>query len=117
PRIVNDTDVADADFAKYNVVLFGDPGSNRWIARIIGKLPVRWTRETVSLGGQTFPAAKSYPALCYPNPLNASRYIVLNTGLTIEDREYRGDYGMPRLRDFAVLTVKDGAGAGDEAWQ
>ncbi|MDQ6706194.1 MAG: hypothetical protein M3Z85_09515, partial [Acidobacteriota bacterium] len=125
PRIANDTDVTDGDFAKYNVVLFGDPGSNRWIARVIGKLPVRWTQETVSLGGQTFPAAQSYPALCYPNPLSPSHYIVLNTGLTIEDREYRGDYGMPRLGDFAVLKVKEGAGVGDveyaglfdEAWQ
>lgn len=125
PRIVNDTDVTEADFAKYNVVLFGDPGSNRWIAKVIGKLPVHWTRETVSLGGRKFPAAENYPALCYPNPLSPSHYIVLNTGLTIEDREYRGDYGMPRLGDFAVLKVKDGAGVGDvayaglfdEAWQ
>ena len=34
PRIKDDKDVTDADFAKYNVVLFGDPGSNKWIARV-----------------------------------------------------------------------------------
>jgi hypothetical protein len=51
--------------------------------------------------------------------LSRSHYVVLNTGLTIEDREYRGHYGMPRLGDFAVLKVKDGACAGlfDELWQ
>ena len=32
----DDKDVTDADFAKYNVVLFGDPGSNRWIGRLPG---------------------------------------------------------------------------------
>ena len=125
PRVVDDKDVTTADFAKYNVVLFGDPGSNRWIAKVIGKLPVTWTKETVSLGGRKFPAAESFPALVYPNPLSPAHYVVLNTGLTMEDREYRGDYGMPRLGDFAVLKVKEGADVGevayaglfDEAWQ
>lgn len=125
PARVDDKDVTTADFAKYNVVLFGDPGSNRWIAKVIGKLPVTWTKKSVSLGGQKFPAAHSFPALVYPNPLSPARYVVLNTGLTMEDREYRGDYGMPRLGDFAVLKVKEGsdvgdvayAGLSDEAWQ
>jgi pimeloyl-ACP methyl ester carboxylesterase len=125
PRVVDDKDVTQADFARYNVVLFGDPGSNRWIAKINGDLPVRWTRETVTLGGQQFAAAEHYPALIFPNPLNPSRYVVLNSGLTIDDREYRGDYGMPRWGDFAVLKVKEGAevpdvvtaGLFDEAWQ
>ena len=116
PRIVDDKDVTESDFAKYNVVLFGDPGSNRWIAKTMAKLPVRWTRDTVSLGEQKFPAADHFPALVYPSPLSPSHYIVLNTGLTIDDREYRGDYGMPRLGDFAVLKVKDGADAGDVAY-
>ena len=34
PRIKDDKDVTKEDFAKYNVVLFGDPGSNKWIAKI-----------------------------------------------------------------------------------
>jgi len=127
PRIVDDKDVTEADFAKYNVVLFGDPGSNRWIAKLAGRLPVRWTRETVTMGSQSFPAGQHYPALVYPSPVSPSHYIVLNTGLTISDREYRGDYGMPRFGDYAVLKVgsADGqevpesacAGLFDESWQ
>jgi len=116
PRVVDDKDVTLADFAKYNVVLFGDPGSNRWIAKMNGNLPVTWTRESVSLGGQKFPSVDSFPALVYPNPLSPSHYVVLNTGLTMEDREYRGDYGMPRLGDFAVLKVNEGADVGDVAY-
>ena len=45
PRVKNDTEVTDADLADGNVVLFGDPSSNRLIARIAGKLPIRWTRR------------------------------------------------------------------------
>lgn len=125
PRIKSDKDVTAADFAKYNVVLFGDPGSNRWIARIHGKLPVRWTREAVTVGAKTFPACEYFPALVYPNPLNPHRYLVLNTGLTIDEREYRADYSLPRLGDFAVLQLQAGAdqpavalaGLFDESWR
>jgi len=48
-----------------------------------GKLPVKWTRQSVTLGAQTFPSKESFPALIYPNPLNLAKYVVLNTGLTI----------------------------------
>jgi len=116
PRIVDDTDLTEADFKKYNVVLFGDPGCNRWMAKVIGKLPVRWTLKSVTAGGQTFPAEDHYPALAYPNPLSPSHYVVLNTGLTIEDREYRGDYGMPRFGDFAILKAKEGMEVGEVAY-
>ncbi len=125
PFIKNDTDVTAEDVAKYHLVLFGDPGSNKWIAKTNGKLPVRWTKETVVMGGQSYPASESFPAMIYPNPLNPSHYVVLNTGLTISDREYNGDYGMPQWGDYAIVKVKDGselpemqtAGLFDEAWQ
>jgi hypothetical protein len=125
PFVKDDKDVTDADMQKYHVVLFGDPGSNKLIARALAKLPVRWTRESVTLGTQTFSAADHFPALIYPNPLHPSKYVVLNTGLTITDREYNGDYGMPQWGDYAIVKVKDGsdvpdlvqAGLFNEAWQ
>ena len=90
-----------------------------------GKLPFQWTKENVGIGGRTFSAKDNFPALIYPNPLNPSKYVVLNTGLTIVDREYNGDYGMPQWGDYAVVAVKEGsevpdlktAGLFDEAWQ
>jgi pimeloyl-ACP methyl ester carboxylesterase len=125
PRVKDDTDVTDADLAKYNVALFGDPGSNRWIAKMNGKLPVVWSKDAVKLGRESFPAAEHLPALVYPNPLHPSRYVVLNSGLTIDEREYQSDYSMPRLGDFAALKVQEGmdtpeavmAGLFDEFWR
>ncbi|MBZ5625859.1 MAG: hypothetical protein LAQ69_45285 [Acidobacteriia bacterium] len=32
PYVKDDKDVTEADLAKYHIVLFGDPGSNKWIA-------------------------------------------------------------------------------------
>jgi pimeloyl-ACP methyl ester carboxylesterase len=125
PRMKNDTDVTEGDFAKYNVVLFGDPGSNRWIARLAGKLPVAWNRDTIKVGDKSFPAANHVPVLVYPNPIAPSRYVVLNSGLTIAENSYTSDYSMPTLGDIAVLQVKPGsddfnvpfAGFFDETWQ
>ncbi len=125
PRVKDDKDVTAEDIAKYNLVLFGDPGSNRWIAKVEGKTPLRWTREKVSLGAQSYPAADHLPALVYPNPLAPRRYVVINSGMTIEDREYRGEYGMPRLGDYAILKAKAkeewpevvAAGLFSETWQ
>jgi Putative esterase len=125
PFVKDDKDVTAADMAKYHVVLFGDPGSNRVMAKMMAKLPVQWTKETVTLGGQDFPAKENFPALIYPNPLNPAKYVVVNTGLTIADREYNGDYGMPQWGDYAIVKVKEGAdvpdlvtaGLFDENWR
>ena len=117
--------LSDADMANFHVVLFGDPGSNQVMARMLAKLPVKWTRETVKIGDKNYPAAEHFPALIYPNPLNPAKYVVLNTGLTITDREYNGDYGMPQWGDYAIVKVKEGsdvpdmvtAGLFDEQWR
>jgi pimeloyl-ACP methyl ester carboxylesterase len=123
PRIKNDTEVSEADFAKYNVVLFGDPGSNLWIGRVAEQLPVRWSREWITVGKQNFPAPSHLPVLVYPNPLAPSRYVVLNSGLTIGENAYTSDYSMPTLGDIAVLQVSSDsdivvyAGFFDESWR
>ncbi len=127
PRVKDDKDVTAEDFKKYNVALFGDPGSNRWIGKMNagGKLPVRWTRDAIKAGEQSFAAASHLPALVYPNPLNPGKYVVFNSGLTIDEKEYQMDYSMPKLGDYAILKVVDGvdqpepalAGLFDETWK
>ena len=125
PFVKDDRDVTEADFAKYHVVLFGDPGSNQWIAKLNGRLPFSWNKQSVSLGGKTFSANENFPALIYPNPLNPTKYVVLNTGLTIDDRGYNGDYGTPMWGDYAIVKVNAGAevpdlvtaGLFDENWR
>ena len=47
------------------------------------------------------------PALIYPSPLNASRYVVLNTGHTFHAADFQGTNALlyPRLGDFAILRL------------
>ena len=41
-RVKDDTAVTDADIAAHNLVLWGDPASNKVLAKIADKLPIRW---------------------------------------------------------------------------
>ncbi len=123
-RVKDDTDVTESDFEKYHVVLFGDPGSNRWIAKLNGKLPLTWSKETVSLGTHTFTAAESLPVLIYPSPLSPSHYVVINSGITANWEDWAGDFPTPQYGDFAILRVNEMkempdvayAGIFDESW-
>jgi len=116
PRIKDDTEVTAADFVTYNVVLFGDPGSNKWIGKTHSKLPLKWTKESVTIAGKSYPVGENLPVLAYPNPLSPGRYVVYNTGLTISDQDYNGDYAMPRFGDIAVLKVKDAVQPPEIVW-
>jgi pimeloyl-ACP methyl ester carboxylesterase len=107
--IKDDTDVTDADLRRCNLILFGDPGSNRWIAKVLPKLPVLWTQEELRIAGDRYPAAGRAPVLIQPNPLAGAegRYVVLNSGHTFHEKELASlNYLLfPRLGDWAVLRV------------
>jgi len=121
-RVKDDRAVAVSDIADYNLILFGDPRSNSVIGQIVGKLPIRWTDTEIVVGTEKFSAADHVPMLIYPNPLNPKRYVVINSGHTFGDADFRGTNAWlyPRLGDYAVVTA-DGtvalSGFFDERWQ
>ena len=122
PRVKDDRAVSQSNIADYNLVLFGDPASNSLIARIAGKLPIGWTKTEITMGSKKFSAAEHIPVLIYPNPLNPKRYVVINSGHTFGEKEFRGANALlfPRLGDYAVMAP-DGAvvisGFFNENWQ
>src|SRR5207253_1854606 len=87
-QVREDKDVTDADIAASNLVLWGDPGSNRILARIADKLPVKWTADAVAAGKESYPAATHAPILIYPNPLNPKKYVAINSGFTFREFDY-----------------------------
>jgi pimeloyl-ACP methyl ester carboxylesterase len=128
--IKDDTEVTSEDIANRSLILFGDPASNSLIAQVVDALPLEWTRERIVLAGQTVSAADHVPALISPSPLNARRYVVLNSGHTFHAPEFEGTNAQlyPRLGDYALLkpapTEKDPlavevvtAGLFDDFWQ
>ncbi len=102
-RTKSDADITDADIANNNLVLFGDPGSNQLLARILSRLPLTWTKDSITLAGKTYPAANHVPVMIYPNPLNPKRYIVLNSGLVPAQGGGGGRGGAEAFGDYAIL--------------
>jgi hypothetical protein len=104
--VKDDTAVSDADIRDANLVLWGDPSSNRVLAKIADKLPIRWTAAGVRVGDKTYPADTHLPLLIYPNPLNPAKYVVLNSGFTYREYDYLNNARQtPKLPDWAVVDV------------
>jgi pimeloyl-ACP methyl ester carboxylesterase len=105
--IKDDTNVTAEDVRRCNLILFGDPGSNRWIEKVLPKLPLRWTHEELQIGKERYTADDHAPVLIQPNPLAEGRYIVLNSGHTFHEQELASlNYLLfPRLGDWAVMKV------------
>ena len=105
-QVREDKDVTDADIAASNLVLWGDPGSNRILARIADRLPVKWTAEGIVAGANRYAADTHAPILIYPNPLNPKKYVVINSGFTFREFDYLNNARQtPKLPDYAVVDT------------
>jgi dienelactone hydrolase len=138
-RVVNDVDVTEEMLDRSHLVLFGDPGSNLLLrhllaarpgrnpdgsalaagpatlpavdSRVTSKLPFDWNSEQITVGTQSWPSGSHGLCLIFPNPLNRSKYIVLNTGHTFGERDFRASNAwlFPRLGDVGVLQLSEGS--------
>ena len=105
PQVTDDFNVTEAQIASSNLILWGDPGSNKILARIAAQLPVKWTSEGIQVGTQSYP--KSHAAiLIYPNPLNPAKYVVINSGFTFRDYDFLNNARQtPKLPDWAIIDT------------
>jgi poly(3-hydroxybutyrate) depolymerase len=105
--VKDDTAVTPEDVRRCNLILFGDPGSNSWIAKVLPQLPIRWTREECAIGETKVDAADHAPALIQPSPLAPGRYVLLNSGHTFHEKELSTlNYLLfPRLGDWALVKL------------
>jgi pimeloyl-ACP methyl ester carboxylesterase len=102
----DDRDITGADIASSNLVLWGDPASNRILARIADRLPLKWSAAGITAGANRYSAATHAAILIYPNPLNPNRYIVLNSGFTFREADYTSNSRQtPKLPDYAVVDL------------
>ena len=128
-RVKNDSAITDDDIARYHLVLWGDPGSNAVLARILDQLPLAWTKQKLKLGKSEWPSTGHAPAMIYPNPLNPDRYIVINSGVTFREYDYLNNARqVPKLPDWAIVDLStppgtrvpgriEDAGFFDEQWK
>ena len=106
-RVENDTDISDSEIATNNLVLWGDPQSNKLLAKIAPQLPIHWDGQGIHLRGGNYSADKYVPVFIYPNPLNPERYIVINSGFTFREFDYLNNARQsPKLPDWAIVDVR-----------
>ncbi|HSU53361.1 MAG TPA: prolyl oligopeptidase family serine peptidase [Candidatus Dormibacteraeota bacterium] len=127
--VKEDKEISDDDIASKNLILWGDPKSNKALHRIISKLPLTWSGEKLRFNGKTYDAANHVPILIFPNPLNPNRYILLNSGIDFRTDAYGSNAKQtPKLPDYAIVDVRtpadahwpgkiEDAGFFDEQWQ
>jgi hypothetical protein len=110
-RVKTADTITDKDIANSNLVLFGDPTSNPLIAKIVNRLPIKWSGTQIVIGDQKFSATDHAPVLIYPNPLNPKKYVVLNSGFTYREFAYLNNARqVPMLPDWAIVDLKTPAG-------
>jgi hypothetical protein len=106
PRVRRDIDLPAEEIAAHNLVLWGDPASNKLIAQIAPRLPIQWSKEAIVVGKRRYPADHHVLVAIYPNPLNPKRYVVLNSGFTFREYDYLNNARqIPKLPDWAVIDV------------
>jgi len=127
--VKDDTALTADDVRNSNLILWGDPGSNSALAKLLARLPLQWTRDKLTFAGQTYDAAHHAPVLIFPNPANPQKYIVINSGPTFrEEALLNNAQQIPKLPDWAIIdlnTPPDGknpgevvnAGFFDEQWK
>jgi len=105
-RVKTDAEITDEDIAAHNLVLWGDPQSNKVLAKIADKLAIKWDATGVHVGAQTFTSANHVPVMIFPNPLNPKKYVVLNSGFTFREYDYLNNARqIAKLPDWAVVDV------------
>ncbi len=105
-RQVADIEVTPEMIAKHNLVLWGDPSSNRVLRDIAKSLPISWTADSIAVGPKTFVSSGHALIMIYPNPLNPNRYVVLNSGFTFRDYDYLNNARqVSKLPDYAVVDL------------
>jgi hypothetical protein len=104
-RVKNDTEVTEEDIKKNHLILWGDTSSNKLIAKIASKLPVKWDSELV-VNKEKFNSADHALIMIHPNPENPSKYVVLNSGFTFRDYDYLNNARqIAKLPDYAVIDL------------
>lgn len=104
--VIADTAVSPADISDKNLILWGDPASNRFLAKIMARLPVSWNAQRLVFHGRTYPGGNHAPILIFPNPLNPKRYIVVNSGIDFREHAYgTNSLQIPKLPDYAIVDL------------
>lgn len=104
PRIFQDSEIPDADAARYSLILVGGPAENLVARRL--KLPIEIAADRIQLGPRSFPVTDGLLQAIFPSPLNPQRYVLVAAPTSPQGMSYWSPGNIRSLEyDF---TIEDG---------
>jgi pimeloyl-ACP methyl ester carboxylesterase len=76
-RVFKDSELTDADAARYSLLLIGGADANLVTRKLADRIPLEVSADHVKVGSRSFVVADARVQLIYPNPLNKQRYVVV----------------------------------------
>ena len=104
PRVFADSEITEAEMAKYSLLLIGGPDANRVTAQLAARLPLQISADRVTIDGKGFPVQDAAVEMLYPNPLNSERYVWIVAG-TSTDGMYFSEANPQRLYDWEYVIM------------
>ncbi|MCD4770562.1 MAG: prolyl oligopeptidase family serine peptidase [Bacteroidales bacterium] len=108
--IKSDREVTSEDIKTCNLILYGGPETNEFVARIDDNLPILIGENFVKIGDREFRGEDVGVKFIYPNPLNPGKYVLINAGVTSKaiDKIHRlGDPLYDPLPDYIIFSRQD----------
>ncbi|MEO8017308.1 MAG: prolyl oligopeptidase family serine peptidase [Pseudomonadota bacterium] len=104
PRVFLDSEINDADIARYSLILIGGPEANRVSAKLATRLPLRLSADSVRIDGQEFKATDATVQMIYPHPRNPQRYVWMIAG-TSANGMFFAEVNPQRLYDWDYVVL------------
>jgi pimeloyl-ACP methyl ester carboxylesterase len=109
-RVITDKEASERDLTENNIVLFGNAETNKILASVTDKLPIRMEAGKVVVRNMKYSGDNIGYVLIYPNPLNQKKYIAVlagNSATTIDcfERIWPRFDAVPRVADFGVFGI------------
>ncbi len=109
-RVFQDSELSDADAARYSLILIGGADANLVTRRFASKLPVEIGPDHVSIRGRSFVASDARVQAIFPHPLNRQRYVLVVAATSADGMFF---WVPDRVQGTAFdFTIEDGHMAG-----
>lgn len=104
PTVRTDAELTAEEARGANLVLFGTPRTNAVLARIADRLPVEIGDHRYTILGRSFAGPNLGLVLCYPNPEQPDRYVLVYAG-ELYGRRLAVNHKHDMLPDFLIFDA------------
>jgi hypothetical protein len=103
-EVVGDNEVTPELAATAHLVLYGTPGDNSVLDRIMARLPIQVGSDAITAGTRRFTGSGLGTRFIYPNPEAPGRYVIVQSGPSVDG--VRRGHNLPDfLPDYVIYDA------------